>query len=168
MRTTFISTSMLLNTPRAGIQRMQSEMMRLSKEIATGRMADIGLNFGAATATNVTLHVDLDGLDAMLTSAGAASSRLSQTQVALDQMRTNAGSFLDGLLSTIQSNSSAGTMQKTAQTALSAFIATANSSDGHSYVFAGINSSVAPMAAYDAGPGAAVDAAFFAKFGVAQ
>jgi flagellar hook-associated protein 3 FlgL len=168
MRTSFISTSMLLNTPRAGVQRMQTEMMRLSKEIVTGRMADVGLNFGAATGTNVTLHVDLDSLSAVLNSTGSATTRLAHTQAALEQMRQNAGGLLDDILSAMQSPASAGTIQQTARSGLDAFVANANASDGHNYLLGGINSAVPPMTDYDAGSGAALDAAFLAKFGFAQ
>jgi flagellar hook-associated protein 3 FlgL len=35
-------------------------------------------------------------------------------------------------------------------------------------LFGGINTSVPPIAAYDSGPGAAVDAAFLARFGITQ
>jgi flagellar hook-associated protein 3 FlgL len=162
------STQTMLNTPMAGAQRMQAEMTRLNTEITTSRVADPGLSFGTTTGRDVTFHVDLDALSATVTSANLASSRLDQTQSALTQMSTDANSFLDELVSSPQQAGAVTTLQQDAQSALSSFAATANTSDGGDYLFGGINSSVAPLADPSAGPKAAVDAAFLAKFGFTQ
>ncbi len=168
MRTS-ISTSVLMNTPRAGVQRMQTEMMRLSKEMTTGRIADVGLNFGAATGRNVTLHVDLDGLSGLITSANAGATRLDMTQSALDQMRDGANSFMEALLAANDAEGSMRSLRTTAGAALASFVNNVNASDGHEYLFGGINTLVAPMPGFDGGPAkAALDAAFLAKFGLTQ
>ena len=60
------------------------------------------------------------------------------------------------------------TIAQSAQSALASFTQTANASDGRNYLFGGINSGTAPIADYDSGPGAAVEAAFTAKFGFAS
>jgi flagellar hook-associated protein 3 FlgL len=169
MRTAWISTASLMNTPRAGVQRMQTEMMRLSREMSTGRMSDVGLNFGAATGRNVTLHVDLDSLSGLIASANAGSTRLELTQAALNEMRDGATSFLEALMSAGDANGSVTTLRQTADSALAGFITNANASGGHDYLFGGINASVPPLADYAGSPAAAaVDAAFLAKFGVTQ
>ena len=167
MRTT-ISTQTLINTPINGVQRMQAEMTRLNTEISTSRVADAGLSFGASTGQDVTFHVDLDSIAAAVTSANTASTRLDQTQSALDQMSTNANSFLDELVSSPQQAGQVGTLIQDAQSALSAFTATANTSSDGAYLFGGINSGTAPIADYASGPKAAVDVAFLAKFGFSQ
>jgi flagellar hook-associated protein 3 FlgL len=168
MRTTAVSTPSLLNAPRTAVHRMQAEMTRLSKEMTTGRMSDIGLTFGAATGRNVTLHVDLDSLAAAVNSLGGAATRLEHTQLALDEMRTNADAFLDKVIAALEPGASMQIIHDAAQSGLSQFIANANASDGHTYLFGGINAGVPPIADYAAGPKAAVDAAFLAKFGFTQ
>ncbi len=167
MRTTFVSTASLMGTPRSGIGRMQSDLVRLNQEVVTSRMADVGLNLGAQTSRSVSLHVDTSALASLATSDAAITTRLQTTQTALDTMRTGASDFLHSLL---DAKTSGGTtsIAQTARLALSTFTSAANTSDGRNYLFGGINSGTAPIAQYDAGPGAAVDAAFLAKFGFAQ
>lgn len=166
MRTTYISTASLLNTPRTGIQRMQRDLLRLNKEVISGRMADVGLNLGAETGRSVGLHVDTRSLAAFVASNATVTTRLQQSQTALDKLNTGASDFLGKI---IQARGSDGkTIATLAQSAFSGFIADANASDGQSYLFGGINSANPPLNDADAGPGAAIDAAFFTRFGFAQ
>jgi flagellar hook-associated protein 3 FlgL len=167
MRTAFISTLSLNNTPRLGVARMQADLARLNQEVVTGRMADVGLNLGAVTERSATLHMDIAALSALATGNGAVGTRLQQTQSALDQLRTNANNFLDDLI-TAKAAPTSNTIVSAARSALAGFISDANASDGHDYLFSGINSAVSPIAGFDDGARAAVDAAFLAKFGVSQ
>jgi flagellar hook-associated protein 3 FlgL len=167
MRTTSISTMSLMNTPRTGVARMQSDLVRLNKEVITGRMADVGLNLGGATGRTVTLRIDKDYLATLATSNAAVTTRLDQTQDALSQLATAADDFRNKLISS-GTTSSGTVIRQAAQAALSTFVAQANASDGRDYLLGGINSSVPPIANFDAGASAAVDAAFLAKFGVTQ
>jgi flagellar hook-associated protein 3 FlgL len=166
MRVTTVSTPTMMNVPRTGVQNIQTEMMRLSREIVTARLADVTLEYGAASGRNVTLHADLSALSSLSISLTGATKRLDQSQLGLDEMNRNANAFLDGLLASMQSGSSAGVIRQSAQSALNTFISNANASDGHEFLFAGINTAVPPLAGYDAGPGAAVDAAFLTRFGI--
>ena len=166
MRTTFISTASLLNTPRAGIRGMQSELVRLNKEVVTGRMADVGLNLGAGAGRQ--RDAACRPLRRWTRSRPAISwSRrsLQQTQTALDNMRTGADRFLKHA----RSRRATGATRRDAGGAgrrSPAFIGNANASDGRTYLFGGINTANPPIADYDAGPQAAIDAAFLAKFGI--
>ena len=166
MRTTSISTASLIGTPRTGIQRMQQDLVRLNKEVITSRMADVGLNLGSATGRSVTLHIDTRSLAAFAASNESLSGRLDVTQAALTKLNSSANDFLQQVIS------AAGTDGKTisglANSALSSFVSDMNASDGDDHVFAGINTGSAPIAAFDAGPKAAIDAAFLAKFGFTQ
>jgi flagellar hook-associated protein 3 FlgL len=165
VRTGFISTASLLAAPRTALGRMQVELAQLSKEISTGRMVDVGLNLGAASGQSVRLHIDTAAFEALIDSNGTLAGRLSQSQAALDQLRKGADSFLAQL---VASRDVDVPLELQGGAAVAGFIAGANASDGHDYLFAGINSAVAPLSAMDAGPRAAIDAAFLAKFGVTQ
>ena len=57
MQTSFISTASLVGAPRSDITRMQTEVARLSEEVSTGRMADVGLNLGAAAGAGLPGHL---------------------------------------------------------------------------------------------------------------
>ena len=167
MRTASISTLSLMNTPRTGVGRMQADLVRLNQEVVTGRMADVGLTLGARTGQSVTLHVDKQALAALADSNSLLAGRLQQTQSALDTMRSGAEGFLRDLIGA-QTSVDSKTLPQSAQAALASFISTANAADGDSYLFGGINTANQPIADYDSGPGAAIDAAFLAKFGFAQ
>ncbi len=166
MRTSGISTASLVGTPRTNISRMQSDLVRLNQEVVTSRMADVGITLGARTAQSVSLHIDNDALGALIEGNSAVTARLKQQQSALDTMRGGANDFLQTLIGA-ETSGGAATLVQSARTALAGFTQTANASDGRNYLFGGINSSTAPIAQYDSGPGAAVTAAFTAKFGFA-
>ncbi len=164
MRTSGISTASLVGTPRIGISRMQTDLVRLNQEVTTSRLADVGLTLGARTSQSVSLHIDSSALSALIDSNSGVAARLQQQQSALDTMRGGADDFLQTLV-TAGTSGGSGTLVQAAQSALAGFTQAVNTSDGRNYLFGGINSSTAPMAEYDSGPGAAVTAAFTAKFG---
>ena len=107
---------------------MQSDLVRLSKEVVTGRMADVGLNLGGATGRTVTLRIDKDYLATLAASNTTVTSRLEQTQTALGQLATSASEFRARLISS-GSTINAAVIRQAGQSALSAFIAQANASD---------------------------------------
>ncbi len=155
MRTSSVSTATLVGTPRANISRMQNDLVRLNQEVVTSRMADVGLVLGARTAQSVSLHIDSNALASLIDSNSATSARLQQQQSALDTMRSGADDFLQTLISA-QTSGDGTTVVQAAKSALASFTQTANASDGRNYLFGGVNSSTAPIANYDSGPGAAV------------
>lgn len=166
MRTTSISTASLLGTPRTEIQRMQQDLARLNKEVTTSRMADVGLNLGSATGRSVSLHIDTSSLAAFAASNNSLTSRLKVTQTALGKLNSSASDFLQQLITA--SGTDGKMIRAQADSALSGFIADMNAADGDDHLFAGINTGNAPIASFDAGPKAAIDAAFLAKFGFTQ
>ena len=165
MRATFISTYTMWNLPRSNILRMQAELAQLNQEISTGRLADVGLELGAGTAQAARLHIDVGAFDTAIKSNQLTSTRLEQTVSALDALTQSASSFLEELVVGRAANAP---MAARASSAFSVFMDQANASDGNVYLFAGINTAVAPIADYDVASKAAVDAAFLARFGVAQ
>jgi len=165
VRTGYISTASLIGTTRTGLMRMQTDVSNLNKEITTGTLADPGLTLGAGAGRAASLHIDNAGLDALITSNGEVSSRLQQTQSALDQISSSANSFLQQLLAAKGGDTTP--IQATAASSLDGFISDANTSDGQNYLFAGINTAIKPLAAVADGPQTAIAAAFQAKFGMA-
>ena len=166
MRASFISTASLVGAPRIGVARMQQELVRLNQEVVTSRMADVGLTLGARTAQSVSLHVDSKAIGSLIGSNGTIAAHLAQQQSALDTMRSGADDFMQELISG-QTSGGDGNLVRAARLALASFTQAVNVSDGHDYLFSGINVSTAPLADYDSGPGTAVTAAFTVKFGFA-
>jgi flagellar hook-associated protein 3 FlgL len=166
MRTSLVSTASLVGTPRTNISQMQRDLVRLNQEVVTSRLADVGLTLGARTSQSVSLHIDSSALSSLVDSNGAVAARLEQQQSALDSLRSGADGFMQSLI-TAQSSGEDGSLVEAARSALASFTQAVNVSDGRNYLFGGINSTTAPLADYDSGPGAAVTAAFTAKFGFA-
>lgn len=172
MKTTFISTLNLWNSPRSAVNKMQADLAKANVEIATGRYADVGLTLGARTGQAITLRQERAELDALVDGNRTVSLRLGGTKNALDNIRTSAESFLNSLLSVPPLERGAKTVQEGAKIQLTALISELNKSSGGQYLFAGTNTKQKPVTEYtDVPPSAtkaAVDAAFFAAFGVSQ
>ncbi|MCF3932486.1 flagellar hook-associated family protein [Acuticoccus sp. M5D2P5] len=167
MQTSYISTAALRNAPRASVQRLQSELVDRTTEIATQRHADVGLTLGSGTGRTVSTRMDLALLETLMTSNAGATARLSQTQTALADLETVASEMLSALVALPPGVQSANTMEVQAVSSLDRLADRLNASDGGSYLFGGLNSTARPFNRYDNGPRAAVEAAFLAEFGVA-
>lgn len=166
MRSTYISTLAWTSPARAALPKLQSDISKATTEIATGRQADVGLALGVATGESVALHLARGAIVSQKQGNALASSLLGHSQVALSQISDDANRFLKDILAGQAGNSSGAILEDQAKSALDAFTAHLNATDGQRYLFAGINSAVKPMADYATGPKAAVDAAFAGAFGL--
>lgn len=166
MRTSLISTMTLNSSPRTNLAQMQTRLAEASKEVATGRHADVGLTLGDRTGRTVSLRREMGSLDAMMASNGLAKARLEQTQSALEGLNGIGEKFQQSVIALPSTAIAVDVLKRQAQEGLETFMSTMNASDGRSYLFAGINTATKPMPAYDGAPKAAVDAALVAKFGL--
>lgn len=172
MQTTFISSLSLWNSPRSAVAKLQSELAKANEEIATGRHADVGLELGYRTGDGITLRQERSEIDALIDSNGTVSLRLNTTKNSLEYVRSSAETFLDSLLSVPPLERGAETVRDTAKTQLAKFVSELNRSAGGQFVFGGTNTKEKPVNDYfDTPPSpakVALDAAFFAEFGVTQ
>ena len=172
MKTTFVSTQAFSNANRHSIVKMQVELARAQREVASGRLADVGLSLGAQTGQTVSLRQEHARLMAISDTNGQVSARLETTQSALDGLRNTAQGLLNALLDVGRSGDAADLLQNLARSTLEAFTGTLSATHNGEYIFAGINTDVLPLADYFSDPPsaakAAVDAAFLAEFGFAQ
>lgn len=166
MRTSLISTVTLNSSPRTNLALMQKRLADANKEVATGRHADVGLTLGDRAGRTVSLRREMGSLSAMIISNGLAKARLDQTQSALAGLNALGETFQQAVISLPSTALSVDVLKRQAQDGLETLTSTLNATDGRSYLFAGINTSVRPMAAYGDAPKAAVDAALVAKFGL--
>lgn len=167
-----VSSQALSTSLRLSVARMQADLARTQKEVASGRQADVGLSLGAQTGEVVSLRQEHSRLQAAIDTNGIATNRLSATQQGLQSIRTAAESFLHSLVDARSGGVSAQSIRSQAASTLQAFTDTVNANVNGEYIFGGLNTDVKPLAAYAGSPASpaksAVDAAFSATFGVTQ
>lgn len=167
---TSISTAALTAAPRLTVMQAQAALSKAQVELSSGSFADIGLGLGGDTGTYVSLAAQQGRLQSITASNSTTSATLTAATTALDALRTTASSFLSSLTQASSPGGVSGTLLATAGTNLDALTATLNTTVGGSALFGGINSAVAPMAAYTATSAAKaqVDASFSTAFGTPQ
>ncbi|ADZ72293.1 flagellar hook-associated family protein [Polymorphum gilvum] len=172
MKTTYISTFTLSDTSRGLLMKQSANLARLQVEMSTGRKADIGLDLGSRTGEAIALRSEHTRLNAIIDTNALAASRLDVTQAALGDVLGTAQSFLATLVGVRDSDGSASVAKGEGQGGLDLLISRLNTQVNGNYLFAGLNTDVAPMANYFETPAAsnkaAVDAAFVARFGFSQ
>ena len=170
MTTGFISSLNLWNAPRTGVSRLQSELANATREIATGRFADVGATLGGGVAGAFSLRRQSAVLASLTQSNAAATSRLAATQGALTEIRSSADTTLNELTA-LPADQRAKTLVDSARGRLAALAGTLNTSTNGQFVFAGTNSGAAPLTSYEGSPTSAaktaVDKLFKDFFGFA-
>jgi len=167
METSYVSTAALRNQPRLEIQRIQSELVDRTSELATGRKADVGLALGTDTGRMVSLRNEIGLLETLTRSNGVASARLSMIQTALGDIRENASNVLTSVIALPPGYTAAALIEQEGIAALDRLADRLNGSDGRSFLFSGTDTGNAPFTRFEDGPEAAISAAFLTRFGVA-
>ena len=171
MTTSFVSSQSLWNAPRAGVNRLLTQLADANREIATGRYADVGLALGRGVGETLSLRQRSAEIDALMDGNGAASARLEITQATLREVQGAADGLLKELIALPDLQRAASTADA-AKSRLAALTSALNATSGGQFVFAGTNTDQSPLAAYAATPASAakmaLDAAFQAHFGFAQ
>lgn len=166
MKSNFVSTLSWTTSALSTMSRLQSEISKTTEEISTGRHADVGLTLGLKTGQSVSLYAMKASIEAQTNSNTFASGVISTSQTALSQILSTANDFLSDLITGSSSGGDATLLTSQAESALAALTDSLNTTDGQRYVFGGTNSSEKPIADYEDGPEAAVNAAFTAAFGI--
>jgi flagellar hook-associated protein 3 FlgL len=171
MKTTFISTSAISGAARQTLARLQSQLVEAQKEVSTGRYADVGASLGAKTGQVVSLRQEHTRLAGIIDSNGAVAARLAAAHSALETVGADAQNFLDQLAAA-GSAEVQRVLQGEARSGLASLTGMLNTQLAGTYLFAGINGDVKPIADYEQSPtGAAKQAvadAFLTAFGFAQ
>lgn len=171
MKSTSISSDAILSASRLSLLKLQTKLVDAQKEVATGRLADVGLSLGYKTGQSISLRQDLSRLQTLTDTNGVVATRLEATQAALNNLVGNAQTFVSQLVAARGSMTNAGMLQEEGQNGLGAFTDTTNTSINGSYLFSGINADVKPLATFDTTPPSpakqAVINAFQTAFGVA-
>jgi flagellar hook-associated protein 3 FlgL len=168
MKTAFISSNSLWNSPRTTIDKLQTELVKANKEVVTGRHMDVGLALGRLTGKSLSLRQERATLDALTDSNTSTTLRLKSTSAALDQVRTVADQFKDSLVGLHVGSQEVPLVKHQAQAAMDKLFSSLNENAGGQYLFGGVNSKVQPINPYDPGPKADVDKAFADYFTFTQ
>lgn len=165
----FISTGSMSGAARSSIAGAQAELVRRQKEIASGKIADAGLELGYGTRETTALRQALSWSEAIQGTNALQAARLDVSQSRLAEMETVANSFVSGLLAARGSSETAPILTQSA-TAMKSLVDGLNSELAGEYVFGGMASDEPPLHDYfQAGgsPGrSAVQQAFQAEFGI--
>ena len=162
----------MANATRLNLLRMQNEVTSLNKELASGRHADVGLELGHRTGRAVSLRSEHAQLNQLMDINALVETRLETTQSVISSLTGRTQGFVDSAIASRDGTAGSRVAIEDARDAISLFVSQLNTSVNGEFVFAGINSDVAPITDYfTTPPGApklAVDAAFLAEFGFTQ
>jgi flagellar hook-associated protein 3 FlgL len=167
----FISSYAISTSLRQSILSEQTQLAQAQQEISTGTYADVGLSLGEDVGQDLDLRSQESALQTFTTTNNLAATNLSTIQNALTDFQTNAKNLLEDLTGATNQDGAGGSLQQEAQSALQDLISGLNTNSGGSYLFAGTNTSVAPITDYNATGAAnqaAVNSAFSSYFGFSQ
>jgi flagellar hook-associated protein 3 FlgL len=167
----YISTQTISTSLRQSVLQLQTDLSNVQTEVSTGNYADIGIALGGQTGQSVSLQAESSFLQTISATNSEVSMRLGATQNNLADLQSSAQSMLETLVGTNGTTTNAATIRSMAASDLGSLISTLNATLNGDHIFAGINTSIAPIADYN-GPAApnkvAVDAAFSSAFGMSQ
>jgi flagellar hook-associated protein 3 FlgL len=166
------STYSLSNALTKSITDLQTQLVHAQRELSTGRHADLGDAIGIEVGRDYFLGVNLQDIEAITMTNNIVMTRLDVTQLALSSLSSDAQSLRRILISAQNDGGDPTTIRTEARTRLALLISALNTSDGSSFLFAGINSDAPPITNYFAVPSPAnkqaLDAAFVSEFGFPQ
>lgn len=167
-----ISTLSILNAPKLSVHESQRQLLDAQKELSIGRHADVGLQLGGKTADAIALRNGFDRNNSLIDMNGLAATELDITQSALTSLIDLAHTFSATLIGARNAQNGQDVVKTAAKSALESLNSILNQTHAGKFIFAGINSDVAPLSDYFSTPASAgksvVDAAFLSEFGVAQ
>jgi flagellar hook-associated protein 3 FlgL len=150
MKTTFISTVTLWNSPRSSLDKLQDSLAKANTELTTGRHADVGLALGYKVGESLSLRQQRAEIETLTDTNGLVIQRLKTTTAALDSIREDATKFRDALVG-LPLNPPVGVIKGEAEAYMESLISSLNTSVGGQYVFGGINTKVMPAEGYASG-----------------
>ena len=161
-----IATS--FSTP-AATARVRAELNRANQELASGRLADVGLELASRAGYLAELDSRRNVLEGLRDDANIARGRLAVIQQSLAQAADGAQDYLKLLLPLKTGQGDAKLAQEQAAGLLQQLASLLNVSYQGAHVFGGRNISGLPLADYFAEPPSAarqaVENAFIARFG---
>ena len=164
-----VSSSYLASALLPAVRQAQAQLATLEVEASTGQYADLGLQLGTQSGYELSLRTQDDLLLALTTANGITDSNMATSQSVLSSILSSADDSASTLLTFASGTVNSASLQAIGQSQLGQLIDLANTTSAGGYVFAGTNSSVAPMTDYFSTPTSsaksAIDSAFQTYFG---
>ena len=170
MKVSFVSSQAISQAMRYQTSRLQSDLVKATKEMSTLRVADTGLALGARSSISVSLHREIDRLKGIVDSNELAATRLKATQIGLRELTDAANELLSDYSTALTDVADPTIVQQQAAKVLALMSSVLNTNLNGENIFAGINTDVKPFNDFldPASPNrAAFDASFAAHFGFA-
>lgn len=170
MKVSFVSSQAISQALRYQTARLNSDLVKATKELGSLRVADTGLALGARTGMSVSLHREVDRLKGLIDSNKLAATRLDITQTGLMQITDAAGSLLADFATALSGTADPTIVQQQAAKTLTMLTSVLNTNLNGENIYAGINTDVKPLADFldpNAANRIAFDDAFSAHFGFA-
>lgn len=147
----------------------QSQLVKAEREVATGKVDDLGLALGRQTGNFISLKGDMRRLETLIDTNGLAANRMSASQQAIGQIISRTQEIMSDMASGIGLSTDQSIVSGMANAVLNDIIDTLNTSHNGDYMFAGVNSDAPPLADYETSAAkTAFDTAFSGFFGFAK
>ena len=165
-----VSTPYLGTAMIPTVNQAQTQLTQLETETSTGQYANLGLQLGDQSGYELSLRSQDDLLQTLTTANAITTTNISTATAALDSIRSTAESAVQDLTTWSSGDAATTNLAQLGDDSLQSFISQTNSTSGNQYVFGGINSGVAPIAAFSTNPAsnsqAAIQQAFQTQFGI--
>jgi flagellar hook-associated protein 3 FlgL len=166
MRLSHVSSQSISGAMRQAIVARQRQMIDAQKEVVTGQFADAAMTLGAKNSKRVSLLREAERITAIIETNKLVAARLTITQTSIGQIDGTLDGLSGTLMTAVSGSADAADVVSAAKSALADLKGLLNTSHDDGYVFAGINTDIAPIADYKTGgASAAVTAAFQTYFG---
>lgn len=157
---------------RIALQKIQLQLAKGQKELASGTVADEGLTLGSRVGQAFSLSNQQSQLSAIQDTNKLASTRMSALQTSMSALAKSAQDFSGQLMAARSTTDTASNIADQAKSMLQNLEGILNTSVSGDYIFAGENTGVKPIASYFSNPASAaqqaIDASFQATFGFPQ
>ena len=167
MKVSFVSSQAINQALRYQTQRMQAELIKSNKEVVSLRVADVGIALGARSGVSLSMHREIDRLKGLIDSNELAASRLSSTQVILQELTSQSEKLMAAVSTALSGAADTSLAREEAMAVLSVMSSVLNSNLNGEHLFAGINTDVKPFTDFNdpaAANRVAFDTAFAAYF----
>ena len=145
-----VSTYQMNYFMRANVNSATVKLQEASKELGTGRHANLFKELGPRTASALQMRVTETTTHSFVTANKVLASKLETTLTATNSIRDTIGSVLEiSLLNLTRPNTGAEAIQAEARAALESIVGSLNQSFNGDHLFAGIKSREAPMTRWE-------------------
>jgi flagellar hook-associated protein 3 FlgL len=172
MEIAFTSTKSLNDGNRINVLKLQKQLLKAQRELASGRLSDVGATIGGRTSETVSLRLQYARFTTLRETNAVAKTRIDATQAALASFIESAQDFVSAVITARDANNGATIAQQQGQSALSQLLDGLNTTIAGEHLFSGINTTARPFDDYYATPTpasrTAVATAFTLAFGTTQ